>query len=66
MKLCSMAEPVGIDDVSAPESIDFTNLFQSESVGTCQPVGHKFKVSVLAITPVLNIPFAAYQLYKNP
>ncbi len=28
--------------VSAPESIDLINLFQSESVGTCQPVGQMF------------------------
>jgi hypothetical protein len=26
-----------VEDVSAPGSINFTNLFQSESVGTCQP-----------------------------
>jgi hypothetical protein len=40
-------------DVSAPESIDFTNLFQSEFVGTCQPSGHNFRESL-----------TAYQLYK--
>ena len=50
--------------VLAPESINFTKLFQSESVGTCQPTGQMFKVSVLAIFPVVYIPFAAYQLYR--
>jgi hypothetical protein len=38
------------------------NVVHSPSEGTCQPEGQIFKVSVLAITPVLNIPFAAYQL----
>jgi len=49
--------------VSAPESIDITNLFQSESVGTCQPGGQIFLYVVLN---AVAIPLAAYQLYRNP
>jgi hypothetical protein len=33
---------IAVPDVSAPECIDIINLFQSESVGTCQPVGQIF------------------------
>ena len=49
--------------VSTPDSIDFTNFFQSESEGTCQPVGQMFLVDV----PLFVImPLAAYPLYRYP
>ena len=48
-----LPSPKEVEVVSAPESIDTTNLFQSESVGTCQPSGHNFRESL-----------TAYQLYK--